>query len=134
MTCTSHLAAVTTARQMSQGGICCYLNKVILDLSYLLSVKDFYKQIFIPGKGRSGGKMELHKCVYQQNSKCASECSQGQKHLSDQNRFIISSLFRPPYLETQSVQPSGIFCAAYLFDFFQTQLLLCSLVPFYLYG
>lgn len=65
MTCTSHLAAVTTARQMSQGGICCYLNNVILDLSYLLSVEDFYKQIFIPGKGRSGRKMELHKCMYQ---------------------------------------------------------------------
>lgn len=41
MTRTAHPATVTTARQMSQGGICCYLNKVFLDLSYLLSVQDF---------------------------------------------------------------------------------------------
>lgn len=88
MTCTSHLATVTTARQMSQGGICCYLNKVIFDLSYLLSVEDFYKQIFIPGKGRSGGKMELHKCMYRQNSKRANECSQRQKQLLQELKTI----------------------------------------------
>lgn len=41
MTCIPHPATVTTARQMSRGGICCYLNKVILDLSYLLCVEDF---------------------------------------------------------------------------------------------
>lgn len=75
MTCTPHPATVTTARQMSQGGICCDLNKVILDLSYSLSFEDFYKQIFIPGEGRSGGDMVLHKCRYWQNSKCANQCS-----------------------------------------------------------
>ena len=37
MTCTPHEATVTAARQMSQGGICCYLNSY----SYLLSVEDF---------------------------------------------------------------------------------------------
>lgn len=48
--------------------------------------------------------------------------------------FRPFSPFRPSYLENQSVQPSGIFCAVHLFDFFQTQLFLLSLVRFHLYG
>lgn len=41
MTCIPHPATVTTARQMSQGGICSYLNNVFFDLSYSLSVENF---------------------------------------------------------------------------------------------
>lgn len=51
MTCTPHPATVTTARQMSQGGICGYLNKVMHDLLYLLSVEDFISKFLLLVRG-----------------------------------------------------------------------------------
>lgn len=76
-------AAVTAARQMSQGDICCYLNKVILDLSYLLSVEDFMSKFLFLVREEMVG---ICKCRNACTGKtvCADLCSWRQKQLQQE--------------------------------------------------
>lgn len=76
-------ATVTTARQMSQGGICCYLNKVILDLSYLLSVEDFIsKFLFLVREEMVGTWKCRNACTGK--TVCADQSSWRQKPLQQE--------------------------------------------------
>lgn len=76
-------ATVTTARQMSQGAICSYLNKVILDLSYLLSVEDFIsKFLFLVREEMVGTWKCRNACAGK--AVCAEQCSWRQNPLQQE--------------------------------------------------
>lgn len=83
MACTPPPATVTTARRMSQGGICCYLNRVIFDPSYLLSVEDFIsKFLFLVREEMVGTWKCRNACTGK--TVCADQCSWRQKQLQQE--------------------------------------------------